>query len=146
MTLNVTAFTGLGAGPHDVWVTDVSVKTAKAGGNYLRWEFRDADDHQASANTSEEMTPGNKTGKWFAALTNRPTVVGEQRHISEVIGKPASIFIEINAEGYPKVTGLTSRVPTVINRTATAEAIANSEATEQAKEQHAAQEGDELPF
>src|SRR6185369_18011752 len=62
LMLEVTAYTGLGPGPHDVNVTGLSIKTAKAGGDYLRWEFTDATGKTASANTSKEMTPGNKTG------------------------------------------------------------------------------------
>ena len=141
MTLEVTAFTGLGPGPHDVVVTDVTVKVAKAsGGEYLRWEFANKDGRTTSTNAPKEMTPGNKTGKWFAELTGRPTVVGEQRQLAEVIGRPCSIFIELNPEGYPKVVGLTARKadPSPVKPL--------REATENAAKQHAAQEGDDLPF
>ncbi len=109
MTLNVTAYTGMGPGQHDVNVTGVSVKTAKAGGEYLRWEFTDADGKTASANTSKEITPGNKTGKWFATLTGTPTEVGQARQLAEVLGAGATIEIELNDEGYPKVTNLIGR-------------------------------------
>lgn len=109
MSLDVTAFTGLGEGSHDIAVTNLEKKNAKAGGEYLRWEFSDRDGRTASANSSVEMTPGNKTGKWFAALTGRPTVVGESRQMSEVIGAPGTILVEINPEGYPKVIALVAR-------------------------------------
>lgn len=148
MTLDVTAFTGLGEGQHDVVVTSVTVKTAKAGGEYLRWEFADHDGKTTSDNTSKEITPGNKTGKRFATLTGVPTVVGTPRHITEVIGKPCTIEIEINPEGYPKITNLMGRAKAPQARTSPVVTAASAEA------QHAAQEGvehdpgavDPLPF
>ena len=154
-TLEVTAYTGLGAGAHEVVVTDVTVKKAVAtGGEYLRWEFRDSDDKAASANTSLEVTPGNKTGKWFSALTGRPVVIGEKRDTAEVIGKPASIFIELNREGYPKVISVTGRQadPRTVQSFAQSQtpAYADTPGTkadvDAAAAQHAVQEGDGLPF
>lgn len=105
--LEVTAYAGIGPGVKQVAVTNLEVRAAKAGGDYLRWEFTDRDGKTGSANSSVEMTPGNKTGKWFAALTGRPTVVGEKRSLSEVIGKWCTIVVELNPEGYPKVIALT---------------------------------------
>jgi len=140
MSLDVTAFTGLGEGSHDIVVTGLEKRSAKAGGEYLRWEFSDRDGKTASANSSIEMTPGNKTGKWFASLTGKPTVVGESRQMAEVIGRPGSIMVEINPEGYPKVVALVARKAD--KRTVQPFA----EAAQKAEQQHAIQEGDELPF
>lgn len=142
MSLEVTAFTGLGPGIHDVVVTGLERKIAKAGGDYLRWEFSDNDGKTSSANSSVEMTPGNKTGKWFAALTGRPTVVGEKREITEVIGRPCTIVQELNPDGFPKIIALTARQATVASRPPVIETVT---AAEKAAEQHAIQEGDELP-
>jgi len=125
--LEVTAYTGMGPGTHECVVTGLTVKTAKAGGEYLRWEFTDAQGKTASANTSKEMTPGNKTGKWYASLTGRPTVIGENRAIGEVIGKPAIIEIQLNDEGYPKVTTLLGRHGTVASHPPVGETVAQSE-------------------
>ncbi len=133
--LEVTAYTGLGEGVHPINVTAVERKTAKAGGDYLRWEFTGADGKTASANSSVEMTPGNKTGKWFAALTGKPTVVGESRALTEVIGAPGTIVIEINPEGYPKVIALTARTSPTKAHKPVAETVAQDEAV-----------SDELPF
>lgn len=142
MTLNVTAFTGLGPGSHDVNVTNCEVKIAKkTGSQYLLWEFTDADGKTTSAASSVEMTPGNKTGRWFAALTGKPTIVGENRQIAEVIGAPATIFLELNADGFPKVAALTGREATPRRH-----APANVTPAESAAVQHALQEGDDLPF
>ncbi len=145
--LEVTAYTGLGPGPHDVVVTGLTRKTAQAGGEYLRWEFSDRDGKTTSANSAIEMTPGNKTGKWFATLTGRPTVVGERRDPQEVIGKPCSIFLELNSEGFTKVVGLTARVAKMPSHKPAAETVNAASAAEQ----HAIQEGeavvaDDLPF
>lgn len=147
--IEVTAYSGLGPGVHAVNVTALTVKTAKAGGDYLRWEFTDGNGKTASANTSKEITPGNKTGKWYAALTGRPTVVGEQRSLQEPLGKPCTIVIEDNAEGYPKVIALTAREASVPQHDPASVAIA----AEKAAQQHAVQEGDDdqpeigaLPF
>ena len=112
-TLEVTAYTGIGPGASDINVTDCKVMQSKAGGDYLRWEFTDAQGKTASANSSVEMTPGNKTGKWFAALTGKATEVGQSRDLREVIGKPGTIMVELNAEGYPKVLALTGRQSSV---------------------------------
>ncbi len=138
--LNVTAYTGIGPGIHEVNVTALDIKTAKAGGDYLRWEFTDAKGKTTSANSSIEMTPGNKTGKWFAALTGKPTEVDQSRALTEVIGRPASIVVELNPEGFPKVIALTARE-------AKAKGVKPfSEDAAKAETQHALQEGDELPF
>jgi hypothetical protein len=133
--LEVTAYTGLGAGVHSVAVTDCKVMPAKAGGTYLRWEFADHTGRTASANSSVEMTPGNKTGKWFAALTGKPTEVGQSRALTEVIGRPGTIVIEINPEGYPKVIALTAREAAPKAHKPVIETVAAAEALP-----------DELPF
>ncbi len=138
--LNVTAYTGIGPGIHEVNVTGLDIKTAKAGGDYLRWEFTDAKGNTTSANSSMEMTPGNKTGKWFAALTGKPTEVGQSRALTEVIGKPAAIVVELNPEGFPKVVALAAS-----DRKAKG-VKPFSEGAAKAEEQHAVQESDELPF
>lgn len=111
MTLDVTAtaYTGLGPGPHDIVVSGIERKQAKAGGDYMRWEFTDAEGNSGSANTSADLTPGNKTGRWYSALTGRVVEVGKNYSLAECIGKPGSIFIELNAEGYPKVISVTAR-------------------------------------
>ena len=144
--LEVTAYTGLGPGPHDVVVTGVERKIAKAGGDYLRWEFADTDGRTASANTSMEMTPGNKTGKWFAALTGRVTEVGQKRDLGEVIGKPAAIFIELNQEGYPKVISVTARQSSTKTQTPTVEAIQKAEAQAAPTGKGTDNADDDLPF
>ena len=142
MPLTVRAYSGLGPGAHDVVVTDCKEKVSeKFGGTYLRWEFTDEAGDSTSANTAAVLTPGNKPGKWFAAVTGRPTVVGEDREASEVIGKPCSIFIEENAEGYAKVISVTPRTAKAPRRQ-----TANLTPAENAAVQHALQEGDDLPF
>ncbi len=146
--LNVTAYTGIGPGIHEVNVTGLDIKTAKAGGDYLRWEFTDAKGNTTSANSSMEMTPGNKTGKWFAALTGKATEVGQSRALTEVIGAPATIVVELNPEGFPKVIALTARTsPKKAAHTPAALSVAQSEGAAKAEQQHAIQErDDELPF
>lgn len=146
MTLDVTAtaYTGLGPGPHDVVVTGIERKQAKAGGDYMRWEFSDAEGNTTSANTSADLTPGNKTGRWYSALTGRVVSVGEAYSLADCIGKPGSIFIELNAEGYPKVISVTSRTVSPKRAKPVTEDIAK--AGEAAAAIHAAQEGDDLPF
>jgi hypothetical protein len=125
----VTAYTGLGEGPHAIVVTGMERKVAKAGGDYIRWEFSDEEGKTASANSAIEITPGNKTGKWLAALTGRPVVVGEKRDPREAVGRPGNIFIEINPEGYPKVISVTGRQATTQARPPVGETVAASEAT-----------------
>ena len=149
MTLDVTAFTGLGEGIHQVVVTGVTRKIAKAGGDYLRWEFIDSDGKTASANTSVEMTPGNKTGKWFASLTGVPTTVGQSRQIAEVVGKACTIVVEINAEGYPKISALTARQGQAhANRESPVVTAAKAEAihADQEREAHIPSNNEGLPF
>lgn len=146
MTLNVqaTAYTGLGPGPHAVHVTGIERKVAKAGGDYFRWEFTDPTGSVASANTSADLTPGNKTGKWYSALTGKVVQVGGNYSLADCIGKPADIFIELNQEGFPKVISVTAR-QTHAQASNTTEQVLASE-RQKAAEQHAIQEGDELPF
>jgi hypothetical protein len=135
--LEVTAYTGIEPGIHDINVTDCKTMTAKAGGEYLRWEFTRADGKTTSANSSVEMTPGNKTGKWFAALTGTPTIVGQTRSIGEVIGKAGTIVVELNAEGFTKVIALTGRQAKPAAHPPVIETIT---AAEKAEQQHALQE------
>ena len=142
--LNVTAYTGIGPGVHAVNVTALDIKTAKAGGDYLRWEFTTEDGKTTSANSSMEMTPGNKTGKWFAALTGKATEVGQSRALTEVIGKPATIVVELNPEGFPKVIALTARTSPKRTQRPVAETVADSEA--QVVEAPDEAVSDELPF
>lgn len=139
MSLEVTAYAGLGPGIHDVNVTGLEQKTSKVGGPYLRWEFTDGEGKTTSSASSVEMTPGNKTGRWFATLTGRPTVVGEKREIHEVIGKPCTIVQELNAEGYPKITSLLPR------QSSAQSPVRPLETTESVVERQSAPT-DELPF
>ena len=146
MTLRVTAFTGLGPGVHQVAVTDVQIKQAKAGGDYLRWEFTDREGKTASVNSSVEMTPGNKTGKWFQALTGIPTTIDTDRKLSEVIGHWCTIVVELNPEGYPKVIAVTEA-----QEAAPKSPVKPLTDAKKAEQQHAIQEGEvdptsELPF
>ena len=149
MKIEATAYTGLGPGPHDVTVTGVEVRMSKTfGGTYLQWEFTDADGNTTKANTSTDFTPGNKTGRWYSALTGRTIVVGETYDTDDVIGKPASIYIELDAvTQFTKVISVNARqVTPKRSRTAAAEAVANTEATKEAATLHAVQEEDQLPF
>lgn len=143
MTLNTRAYTGLEPGQHDVAVTALEPKTAKAGGRYLRWTFTGRNGDSVTANTAIDLTPNNSTGKWFASLTGRPTVVGELREIHEVIGRAATIEVEETPEGYPKVVNLMGR------QTTSSPVKPLVEATQKAAEQHALQENEDsgdLPF
>ena len=143
--LEVTAFTGLGPGQHDVVVTGCEVRPSKAGGTYLWWQFTGAEGKTTSAITDVAMTPGNKTGRWFASLTGKPTVIGESRALTEVFGKAATIEMVINAEGYPKITALMGRQtsPKRAQRPV-GETVADSEA--QVVEAPDEAVSDELPF
>ena len=134
-TLNVTAYQGIGPGIHAIVVTDCSTKPTKAGGEFLRWEFTDEHGNTTSAPSDTNMTPGNKTGKWFAALTGKPTVVGQARDTSEVIGLPGTIVVELNPEGFPKVIALTAREAAPKAHKPAAQTVAEDEALP-----------DELPF
>ena len=142
--LEVTAYTGIGPGIHDVTVTAVTQKNAKAGGVYLRWEFTRDDGKVTSDNTSVEMTPGNKTGKRFATLTGKPTEVGQARSLTEVVGKPCTIVTELNDEGYPKIVALTAREVKPTRSKPAALSVAESEAP--VKEAPDEALSDELPF
>ena len=142
--LNVTAYYGIEPGIHPITVTGLEIKQAKTGGEYLRWEFTRDDGKITSANSSIEMTPGNKTGKWYAAVTGRPTVVGEQRALSEVIGKPGTILVELNAEGFTKVIAVTARQSSTPSHAPVGETVAKSESGTPRSGDEAL--SDELPF
>lgn len=146
MTLDVTAtaYTGLGPGPHDVTVTGIERKVAKAGGDYMRWEFADDAGNTTSANTSADLTPGNKTGKWYSALTGRVVQVGQSYSLADCIGRPASIYIELNADGFPKVISVTPRQVSAKRSEPTGVAVAKAEKQKQEGEDPTP--GDELPF
>jgi hypothetical protein len=151
VTLEVKAYSGLGPGEHDVTVTDCKITQSKRfGGDYLRWEYTDDAGRTITENSSTDITPGNRTGKRFSALLGKPVEVGEHYAPADVIGRPAKIFVEMDGD-YPKVVMLVARKATAAHRTASAEAVANSEGTQKAADLKAGQEGDPtdpdaLPF
>lgn len=109
MKLTVAAYTGLGPGPHDVAVTGIELLKSKMGGQYLQWEFTDAEGKTTKANSAAEITPGNKTGKWYQAVTGKTITVGQDVDIEDVIGCAASIFIEEQPDGFGKVISVQGR-------------------------------------
>jgi hypothetical protein len=115
---------------------------------YRRWTFSLLDGRTVPGTTSMQNTPGSKAGKWAAALAGRTLVVGDR---PVLIGAPCKIVVELNENGYERVTSVLPRQAAPVHRTATAEAVAHSEGTAAAEKIHEAQEDptkdpDALPF
>lgn len=145
MPITITAYVpSVTAGAYPAVCTLVEDKANKADGSIFRvWEFTLADGtgRTVGASSSIQTTPRSKGGKWIAALLGRTPNVGED---VDVIGRPCIVGVEINDDGYEKVT--TVMPPMAAPVVAPRPAAELAEATEKAAKIHAAQEGDELPF
>jgi hypothetical protein len=106
---------------------------------YRRWTFSLLDGRTVPGTTSMQNTPGSKAGKWAAALAGRTLVVGDK---PVLIGAPCKIVVELNDNGYERVINVLPRQAAPVHRTASAEAVANSEGTQKAADLKAGQEED----
>ena len=94
------------AGTYPAVITDIQVKASKADGSEFRvWTFTLADGsgRTITGASSMQSTPKSKAGKWVAAIIGRVPTVGEK---IELVGRHCVISVEINDDGYEKVTGV----------------------------------------
>ncbi len=124
--------------------TDVTTKTSKIDGSTFRvWTFtlRDGSGRTVQGSSSMQTTPGSKAGKWLTAMIGHVPAVGEN---VEPIGRACTIIVSLKAtSGYEYVE--TVAAPEIPAAASPVKPLA--EATDNAAQQHAAQEGDEqLPF
>lgn len=123
--MKVAKYDGLGPDIYDAVVGAVTPKKAQAtGAPYLRWEFVTSDG-DISANSSAVITPGNKTGKWYSAITGLALVEDMDIEMQDCVGKPCRIVVELNPEGYPKVSSVTG--PKAVHKANTTEAVNKAE-------------------
>jgi len=107
------------------------------------WHFQLTDGSLRTVDGSSSLYTSSKSkgGKWIAAL------IGHYAADDEMIapeGKPCQVAVMLNDEGYEYVESVLPPVVAPPATPTTAEAL--RAATGHAAEQHAAQEGDELPF
>lgn len=110
MTFQVTEYIpNVAPGAYPAVCTGIEVIPAKGVNTpYRRWEFTLADGtgRTAPGTSSMQTTPGSKAGKWAAALIGRVPAVGENLTL---IGQPCTIVVELNDNGYEKVTSVLPR-------------------------------------
>ena len=104
MPIEVAAYTpSVSPGPHQATCTDVLVKAAKSDptNEFRVWTFTLDDGRTTSGSSSLSTSPKSKGGKWLAALLGRVPVAGES---VEPIGRRCTIIVELDDNGYEKVT------------------------------------------
>ena len=95
-------------GAYQAVCTDVETRTSKADGSEFRvWTFSltDGSGRTVSASSSLLTSPNSKGGKWIAALIGRIPTEGES---VEPVGRACTILVELNADGYERVTAVTA--------------------------------------
>jgi hypothetical protein len=138
MPVTIKYAPALEAGTYDATVTDVEEKVSlKTGGSYHRWEFTIEDGRTISALTGMSFGPTAKAGKWTAALLGRVPELGEE---VELVGMSCIIQVGLDEEGRSEVISLLGRPKT------TKSPVKPLTDAQNAEQQHAIQEGDELPF
>ena len=145
MPITVAAYTpSIAPGPYQATCTGLTEKATKDGATFRVWEFTLDDGRSTSGASSLSTSPKSKGGKWLAALLGRQAEAGET---VEPVGRRCTIIVELDDNGYERVTTVAppEAVKPTRTRTATAEAVANAEGTAHAAAEHAAQE-DGLPF
>ena len=145
MPITVAAYTpSIAPGPYQATCTGLTEKATKDGNTFRVWEFTLDDGRSTSGASSLSTSPKSKGGKWLTALIGRQAEAGET---VEPVGRRCTIIIELDDNGYERVTTVAppEAAPRRQTRTATAEAIADSEGTAKATTIHAVQE-DELPL
>ena len=138
MPIEVAAYTpSVTPGPHQATCTGTPEKAAKSDPtNIFRvWEFTLDDGRTVSGSSS---LPKSKGGKWLAALLGRVPEAGET---VEPIGCRCTIIVELDDNGYEKVT--TVAPPESKGAKSPVKPLTP---VQNAEQQHAIQEGDELPF
>lgn len=144
MPITVAAYTpSIAPGPYQATCTGLVEKAAKSDPtNMFRvWEFTLDDGRTTSGSSSLSTSPKSKGGKWLAALIGRVPEAGEE---VEPIGRRCTIIVELDDNGYEKVT--TVAPPESKGPKSPVKPL--DEATAKAAEQHAVQEDptDALPF
>lgn len=95
-------------GAYQAVCTQCDKKPAKDGsGDFRVWEFtlRDGTGRTVNASSSLSTTQKSKGGKWLAALLGHAPQVGET---VEPVGKPCTIIVELNDDGYERVAMVTA--------------------------------------
>ena len=141
MPIEVASYTpSVQPGAYQAVCTDVVAKASKDGGEFRVWEFTLDSGATISGSSSMATSPKSKGGKWLAALLGRTPQVGES---VEPIGQRCTVIVGIkDTTGYEYVE--TVAAPTGPAKASPVKPL--KELTENAAKQHAAQEGDELPF
>lgn len=141
MPITVAAYTpSVAPGPYQATCTGVVEKAAKSDPtNIFRvWDFTLDDGRTTSGSSSLSTSPKSKGGKWLAAMLGRVPEAGES---VEPAGMRCTIIVELDDNGYEKVTTVAPPQGPGPRKATHAGPAADAAAA-----QHAAQEGDDLPF
>lgn len=140
MPITVAAYTpSIAPGPYQATCTGLAEKATKDGATFRVWEFTLDDGRSTSGASSLSTSPKSKGGKWLTTLLGRQPEAGET---VEPVGKRCTIIIELDDNGYERVTA----VAPPESKGARSPVKPLQEATQKAADQHALQEGDDLPF
>ncbi len=121
---------------------DIEEKTARKDptNKFLVWHFQltDGSLRTVDASSSLNTSPKSKGGKWLAALMGREPAVGETVDPS---GRACLIEVALDDNGYEKAINVMAPIAR-----SSVDSTVPKAAVDGASAQHAAQEGDELPF
>ena len=149
MPIEITAYVpNVKPGSYNAVCTGCTTRAAKDGsGDFRVWEFTLADGtgRTIGASSSLQTSPKSKAGKWIAAMLGRPPQVGEN---VEVVGLACIIGVELNDDGFERVTTVTAPLSSpVVHREPVGASVAADEApAKPAKGTSAEPLPDELPF
>ena len=126
MPITVAAYTpSIAPGPYQATCTGLDTRQSKDGGEFRVWTFTTDGGQEASGASSMSTSPKSKGGKWLAALLGRVPEAGEE---VEPVGKRCTIIVELDDNGYERVT--TVAPPEAVSpkrRVPAAESIAKDE-------------------
>jgi hypothetical protein len=118
--MTVSAYTPkVAPGVYDAVCTDQVVKVSpKDGAEFRIWEFTTTDGQVVTGSSSMLTSQGSKGGKWLAALLGAVPAEGDT---VEPVGRPCQIVVELNENGYERVTGVLPRKASATSRKPIAE-------------------------
>lgn len=148
MSIEITAYIpSVQPGSYNAVCTSCTTRAAKDGsGDFRVWEFTLADGsgRTIGASSSLQTSPKSKAGKWIAAMLGRPPQIGEN---VEVVGLPCIIGVELNPDGFERVTTvLAAQGGAPAHRQPAAASVAASEAPAKPAKGKPEADPDELPF
>lgn len=127
--------TDIPPGTYPAKITALGVKTSDAFGDFRTWDFTLDSGSVVGGASSMNTGPKSKGGRWAAALNGGVQYKGAS---TALMGRPCLVVVGLDKNDWPVVTDV---LPPLAQGK-----VAAPSAAQKAEQQHAIQEGDELPF